>query len=102
MKIEHHKKAGDLYVKIFGELDEHSSNYVRAALDDLIETADIKRLYIDMSELTFMDSTGVGVLIGRYKKLKPKGVPIFLKSPTSAVDKVLGISGIYDIMFKAV
>lgn len=48
-----------------------------------------------------MDSTGIGVLIGRYKRLKAKGVPIFLQSPTPAVDRVLGISGIYDIMIKA-
>ena len=48
-----------------------------------------------------MDSTGIGLLIGRYKRLKPRGVAIFLKSPTAAVDRVLGLSGIYEIMTKA-
>lgn len=101
MKIEHYEKSGELHVKLCGELDEHSSAYVRLSLDNLIGADGIKRLYIDMSKLTFMDSTGIGVLIGRYKRLKPRGVPIFIQSPPPIVDRVLGLSGIYDIMIKA-
>lgn len=101
MRIEHYKKSADLYVKLYGELDEHTSAYVRLSLDSLIDGDEIKRLYIDMSELSFMDSTGVGVLIGRYKRLKPRGVPIYIKSPSPVVDRVLGLSGIYEIMIKA-
>ncbi len=101
MKIDHYKKTDSLYVKLSGELDEHHSSYVRTALDELIDSGVIKRLYIDMSDLQFMDSTGVGVLIGRYKKLKPRGVPIFIQSPSPTVDRVLGLSGIYEIMIKA-
>ncbi|MBD5131694.1 MAG: anti-sigma factor antagonist [Clostridiales bacterium] len=101
MKIEHYKKSDELHVKLSGELDEHYSAYVRMSLDELIDNNNIKRLYIDMSELAFMDSTGVGVLIGRYKRLKPRGVPIFIESPSPTVDRLLGLSGIYDIMIKA-
>lgn len=101
MQIEHTQKSDCLYVKLFGELDEHSSGYARLTLDALIECPNIKRLVIDMSALEFMDSTGIGVLIGRYKKLKPRGVPIFIQSPRPTIDRVLGLSGIYDIMIKA-
>ncbi len=102
MKIEHFKKSDELHVKLCGELDEKCSTYVRTYLDELIDEGGLRRLYIDMSALSFMDSTGIGVLIGRYKRLKPQGVSIFLQSPTKAVDRVLGLSGIYDIMTKAV
>ena len=102
MKIEHFKKSSELHVKLCGELDEHSGSYVRTTLDTLTDETDVKRLYIDMSELSFMDSTGIGVLIGRYKRLKPRGVQIFLQAPTKAVDRVLGLSGVYTIMTKAV
>lgn len=102
MKIEHYKQPDELHVKLFGELDEHTGAYVRMSLDSLIDSDNIKRLYIDMSELSFMDSTGIGVLIGRYKRLKPRGIPIYLQSPTPTVDRVLGLSGIYEIMYKAV
>ena len=49
-----------------------------------------------------MDSTGIGVLIGRYKRLKPRGIPIYIQSPTPIVDRILGLSGMYEIMIKAV
>lgn len=101
MKIDSYKKCDSLYVKLCGELDEHTSAYVRVTLDNLIDSGIFRRLYIDMSELRFMDSTGIGVLLGRYKKLKPRGVPIFIQSPSPTVDRVLGLSGIYDIMVKA-
>lgn len=101
MKIEHYIKSDELHVKMLGELDEHSSAYVRMSLDELLEDSRVKRLYIDMSGLDFMDSTGIGVLIGRYKKLKPRGVTVFIQSPRPTVDRVLGLSGIYDIMIKA-
>ena len=101
MKIQHYQKSDALYVKLSGELDEHHSAFVRTTIDELTDGAAIKRLYIDMSDLDFMDSTGVGVLIGRYKRLKPRGIPIFIQSPPSAVDRVLKLSGIYEIMTKA-
>ncbi|MCH5162580.1 MAG: anti-sigma factor antagonist [Clostridiales bacterium] len=102
MRIEHQRKSDELRVKLLGELDESCSNYVRAAIDNLVDDGGIKRLVIDMSELSFMDSTGIGVLIGRYKRLKPRGIPILLLAPNPTVDRVLGLSGIYDIMPKAV
>lgn len=101
MNIEHFRKSDELHVKLTGELDEHTSAYVRLSLDSLIEAKAIKRLYIDMSELSFMDSTGIGVLIGRYKRLKPRGVVMYIQSPRPTVDRVLMLSGIYNIMVKA-
>lgn len=50
---------------------------------------------------THIYSTGVGVLIGRYKRLKPRGVLMFIQSPRPTVDRVLALSGIYNIMIKA-
>ncbi|MCM1367342.1 MAG: anti-sigma factor antagonist [Roseburia sp.] len=101
MKIEHCKNGGELHIKLCGELDERFSSYVRLTLDGLIDDQTVKKVYIDMSDLAFMDSTGIGVLIGRYKRLKPRGVPIYLQAPTPTVDRVLALSGIYDIMIKA-
>lgn len=101
MKIEHYKKSDSLYIKLSGELDEHCSGYARLTLDMLVEQSGFGKIYLDMSELSFMDSTGIGVLIGRYKKLKPRGICMYIMSPTPAVDRVLEISGIYQIMSKA-
>ena len=45
-----------------------------------------------------MDSTGIGVLIGRYKRLKNRNVSIYVKNPTPTVDKIFKMSGLYEIM----
>ena len=57
-------------------------------------------LILDMSDVTFMDSSGVGFLLGRYKKLISRGCIAAIKGPAPAVDKMLEMSGIYKIIRK--
>lgn len=102
VKVEYLVKSNALYVTLIGELDDSSSDYVRSYIDWLIDELTPKTLYINLSLLSFMDSTGIGVLIGRYKRLSVRGVPIIIQSPTKSVDRVLALSGIYEIMKKAV
>ena len=60
-----------LYILLSGELDEYTAQNVRKNLDLLLDTQKgFVQIVMDLSELTFMDSTGVGVLIGRYKKMR--------------------------------
>ena len=47
-----------------------------------------------------MDSTGIGVLIGRYKKLKTNKVPIYICNPSNHVEKIFQMTGLYEIMPK--
>ena len=101
MKIEHYRKSDELHVKLCGELDEHHSAYVRMSLDSLLDSDGVKRLYIDMSELAFMDSTGIGFLIGRYKKAARISVPLYIEKPNFSADKILNLSGIYSLIPKA-
>lgn len=89
-----------LYVGLSGELDESSAVYIRNKLDDLFAKTKMKKVVIEMSELIFMDSTGIGVLLGRYKKLKAQGIPIYIANPAKSIDKILTLSGIYGIMPK--
>ena len=91
-----------LYVSMSGELDESAAPKVRDEIDALIGRSVFDRVVIDLSKLVFMDSTGIGVLIGRYKKLKAVGALVFLANPSANVDKILRLSGIYDIMPKVV
>lgn len=89
-----------LYIGIKGELDESTANDVRNKLDILIDKNKMTRIVLDLSELSFMDSTGIGVLIGRYKRLKSLNIPVFLAGANTSVDKVLKLSGIYGVMPK--
>lgn len=102
MIIKHRLDNNILYVMLCGELDECSSNYTRTTLDKLCSSQSFKQLVIDFSELNFMDSTGIGVLIGRYKKLKDRGIPIYIYNPNTTVEKIFKMSGLYEIMPKLV
>lgn len=95
------KLYGDtLCVSLKGELDEHYAIYTRNFLDDLFDKTDFKQVVFDLNYLEFVDSTGVGVLIGRYKKLKSKNQQIYITNPSTHAEKIFLMSGIYQIMPK--
>lgn len=100
MQIKSKVYNSTLYVMITGELDEHTALYTRNKLDEMFSQKDFHQIIIDLSELDFMDSTGIGVLIGRYKKMKDRGISIFICNPSSHAEKIFKMTGLYDIMPK--
>ena len=83
-----------------GELDEHNAIYSKTTLDELFLQSGFSQVIIDLSELEFMDSTGVGILIGRYKKLKERHIPIYICNPSKHAEKIFKMTGLYNIMPK--
>ncbi len=100
MQIRNRIYNNTLYVVLSGELDEYSATEVRLTLDELFEKEGFNQVIVDLSELEFMDSTGIGVMLGRYKKLKSKNVPIFICNPSSHAEKIFKMTGLYEIMPK--
>ncbi len=89
-----------LNISLKGELDEYSASYTRNYLDNLIKANSYQYVVFDMSSLDFMDSTGIGVLLGRYKLLRTKQKEIYISNPKPVVEKIINMSGIYEIMPK--
>lgn len=102
MEIKNRIYKNNLYITLSGELDENSANYTREVLDDILENEIFRQVVIDLSELDFMDSTGIGVMIGRYKKLKEKNIQIYLTNPNKHIDRIFEMTGLYKIMPKLV
>ncbi len=100
MQIKNRLYNNTLYISLSGELDEMSANFTRQQLDSIMQLPDAKQIVIDLSELTFMDSTGIGILIGRYKKMKLKNIPIFICNPNNHIEKIFQMTGLYEIMPK--
>ena len=101
MKIKYNLDKNTLFVYLIGELDECTASKTKEVIDGLIdEMLGLQRVVFNLSKLTFMDSTGIGMLIGRYKKLKAQNVGIFIQDPTTAIEKVIEVSGLYKIMPK--
>ena len=76
-----------LYINLSGEMDEYTAQEARAKCDRLIEeNANAKKVVINLSEVAFMDSTGIGFLILRYKKASRLAVPLYIENPKTEVD----------------
>ena len=100
MKVEAKTNNNTLYLTIEGELDQHTASYVKELLDQYMLSTVANQVILDLKNLEFMDSTGIGVLIGRYKKMQEKNIPIFILNPSSHIDRILNMTAIYQIMPK--
>ena len=99
MKINGRFADGVLYIRLSGEMDEFSARQARREADKLAETyLDCQRVIFDLGEVSFMDSTGIGFLIGRYKKFRRCGVAAFVSNPSETTDKILTMSGVYALI----
>jgi stage II sporulation protein AA (anti-sigma F factor antagonist) len=93
-KIFTHKIENDaLVINLSGEIDHHSAVGVRSDIDTLVFETRPKRLILELSDITFMDSSGLGLIMGRYALIKDLGGSLLLRSPSVAVMKILGLSG---------
>jgi len=99
--VKEYKRLKDtLTVVLEGELDHHTAEKVRNELDMLIDDISIKNLILDLKYLSFMDSSGVGVILGRYKAIMKRNGSIAVKNANPQIDKILEISGLYRIIKK--
>ena len=95
MKVTAKKTDGSLHFYFDGELDEYSALKAKTLLDKIIdENMTVNRAVFNLSKLTFMDSTGIGLLIGRYKRLNAVGIKCFWEQALPNVQKVIEISGL--------
>jgi stage II sporulation protein AA (anti-sigma F factor antagonist) len=98
MYLEFEKKEDKLIVYMAGELDHHSAEEVRNKIDDRLDRDNINKLIMDFSGVSFMDSSGIGVVIGRYKKLNLKKGNICITRVIGAVKRVFELSGMFKII----
>lgn len=98
--MRHTLRGDTLTVYLSGELDHHSAKQVRAELDGLIESPKVRRLVMDLSDLSFMDSSGIGVIIGRYNKMAKRGGSVGIKRAKPQINRIFNLSGVYQIVEK--
>lgn len=91
-------KNGDLVLYFEGEIDQSKVNSIRSELNSIFKKATVRSVIFNMSNLKFIDSTFIGLIMGRYKELRDKGIPLYIEKPTKQIDKLLKISGIYTII----
>lgn len=95
MNLRVEKNEDKLIIQLIGELDHHSAEEVRIKIDD---RDNIKKVIMDFSYVSFMDSSGIGVVVGRLKKLSVKGGSLAIAGLKEGVYKVFELSGLFKII----
>lgn len=87
-----------LLVRPAGELDLGSADSFRTALDKALDDHKIRHMIVNLGGISYIDSSGLGVLLGRYKRLASSGGKVSLVCPKPQIKKILELSGLLRIM----
>ncbi len=93
MKFDYKYNDGVLEIFLAGEMDHHLASEARQQADSLINGFHPKVLFLNMSGISFCDSSGLGFVMGRYKAMNGIGGQMVLVSPSAPVYKMVTLSG---------
>ena len=88
------EEKSKLTAYISGEIDHHTAKYIRKEIDINVEKLNPAELYLDFSKVDFMDSSGIGLVMGRYKHQNQRGGKVFIQNPPPLIKKVMLVAGI--------
>jgi len=91
-------KGEVLCIRLGGELDHHSAERLKNEATTIIEQKNIKHIVLNLAELTFMDSSGLGVILGRYKQIKQQQGSMVVCAITPTVKRLFEMSGLFKII----
>lgn len=94
MESKFYEKDKLLIFKITEEIDDHSVQKIRGRVDYEIKRYMPKRVIFDFDSVTFMDSAGIGLIIGRYKLANMIGAKLEVSNLTDSVKKIFEMSGL--------
>ncbi|WP_075528250.1 anti-sigma factor antagonist [Sporosarcina ureilytica] len=85
---------GILVVTLYGELDNHEANGIRTNISSAIFAGQVKAVIWDLEKLGFMDSAGIGLILGRMRDLAPFGGETLILNPSVTMEKIFSFSGL--------
>lgn len=88
------EEKSKLTAYISGEIDHHSAKDIRKEIDINVQKLNPTNLYLDFSKVDFMDSSGIGLVMGRYKLQSERGGKVFIQNPPPLIKKVMLVAGI--------
>lgn len=91
-------EQGVLVVTLSGEIDHHTSAKIRETVDREYQKKRAKSIAFDCRDVQFMDSSGIGMLMGRYRNVTVTGGNVGLYHVNGNIDKLLSMSGVYKLM----
>ena len=91
-------KQDVLCIRLSGELDHHTADELREKATNAIERNDIRHIVLNLEDLSFMDSSGLGVILGRYKQIKQVHGEMVVCAISPAIQRLFDMSGLFKII----
>ncbi len=91
-------KNGSLWVIPTADLDQHTVDRLRERIDTLTQECGIQELVFDFTRVGFMDSSGIGMLLGRYRRMKLCGGTVRAVGIHPAIRRIFQYSGLFQIL----
>ena len=100
MNVQCHKTGRCLVVTVSGEMDHHAADLARHKIDEAYHAYGALHIVFDCSKIRFMDSAGLGLIMGRYKTASSLGGRTLLAHVSPQLDRILNMGGLYKIIQK--
>lgn len=97
VNIEYSNRVLTAYLQ--GEIDHHSAAELRNAIDTAINENAPETLVLDFKDISFMDSSGIGLVMGRYRILSGTGAQIHITNMSPQIYKVMKLAGMERLVF---
>ena len=84
---------GILIINISGDIDHHAAKPLREEIDTHLYLYRATTVILDLAEVEFMDSAGLGLILGRYQKISDLGGRLIVANPDRSISKILALAG---------
>ena len=98
MALEYQIAGNNVVVRMGGELDLVSAAEFKRVVDDLLDRRKARNLFVNLERVTFLDSSFLGALLGRYRRINQIGGRMGIVKPPAAIRPTLELSGILRTM----
>ena len=87
------QEGNAVVVALAGEIDHHNASGLRADIDKLIYEERPPKMVLDLANIEFMDSSGLGLILGRYAKVNQLGGRLIVTNPDPCVERIFALAG---------
>ena len=98
MELKFKKINKTLIIQVFGEIDHHTSNELRTKTENALLQMGGRNIIFGFQNVSFMDSSGIGVMIGRYKQIQGLGGRIAIACANEKIKEIIRLSGLCQIL----
>ncbi|EST56121.1 anti-sigma F factor antagonist [Brevibacillus panacihumi W25] len=98
LRIAMETRQDVLVVRLQGELDHHTAEELRSKMDEALRTSSIRHIVLSLADLAFMDSSGIGVILGRYKQISARSGEMYVCRVNPTIYRIFEMSGLFKVI----